>query len=148
MKTNIIMKFDRGMPTGTAQQKGETIKYKIVNGRRVPYVHHFRTAKMNDERVQFILGVRPYKPKEPSTEPIRLTINLFFDIKNKKLWGQYKATRPDCDNYVKELTDVMTQEKFWHDDAQVVELHVTKQYAEKAEIHITVEELKGGLNDE
>ena len=103
---------------------------------------------MNDERVQFILSVRPYKPKEPSTEPIRVTINLFFDIKNKKLWGQYKATRPDCDNYVKELTDVMTQEKFWHDDAQVVELHVTKQYAEKAEIHITVEELKGGLNDE
>ena len=147
MKTNIILKFDRGMPTGTAQQKGETIKYKIVNGRRVPYVHHFRTAKMNDARVQFILGVRPYKPKEPSTGPIKLTINLFFDVKNKKLWGQYKPTRVDCDNYVKELTDVMTQLKFWHDDAQVVELKVSKRYADAAWISITVEELKGGLND-
>ena len=148
MKTNITMTFDRGMPTGTAQQKGETIKYKIVNGRRVPYVHHFRTAKMNDERVQFILGLSPYKPKEPSDKPIRLTINLYFDIKNKKLWGQYKTTRPDCDNYVKELTDVMTQLKFWHDDAQVVELKVSKRYADAAWISITVEELKGGLNDE
>ena len=147
MKTNITMTFDRGMPTGTAQQKGETIKYKIVNGRRVPYVHHFRTAKMNDERVQFILGLSPYRPKEPSTEPIRLTINLYFDVKNKKLWGQYKTTRPDCDNYVKELTDVMTQLKFWHDDAQVVELKVSKRYADAAWISITVEELKGGLND-
>lgn len=148
MKTNIIMKFDRGMPTGTAQQKGEQIRYKFVNGKRVPYVHHFKKQSVNDSRVQFILGVRPYRPKEPSTGPISLTIDLYFDIKNKKLWGQYKTTKPDCDNYVKELTDVMTQEKFWIDDAQVVELHVTKHFAEKAEIRITIEELKGGTNDE
>lgn len=147
MKTNITMTFDRGMPTGTAQQKGEQIRYKFVNGKRVPYVHHFKKQSVNDSRVQFILGLCPYKPKEPSDKPIRLTINLYFDVKNKKLWGQYKTTRPDCDNYVKELTDVMTQLKFWHDDAQVVELKVSKRYADAAWISITVEELKGGLND-
>lgn len=147
MKTNITMTFDRGMPTGTAQQKGEQIRYKFVNGKRVPYVHHFKKQSVNDSRVQFILGLSSYKPKEPSDKPIRLTINLYFDVKNKKLWGQYKTTRPDCDNYVKELTDVMTQLKFWHDDAQVVELKVSKRYADAAWISITVEELKGGLND-
>ena len=147
MKTNITMKFDRGMPTGTAQQKGEQIRYKFVNGNRVPYVHHYKKQSVNDSRVQFILGLGPYRPKEPSDKPIRLTINLYFDVKNKKLWGQYKTTRPDCDNYVKELTDVMTQLKFWHDDAQVVELKVSKRYADSAWISITVEELKGGLND-
>ena len=147
MKTNITMTFGRGMPTGTAQQKGEQIRYKFVNGKRVPYVHHFKKQSVNDSRVQFIIGLGPYRPKEPSDKPIRLTINLYFDVKNKKLWGQYKTTRPDCDNYVKELTDVMTQLKFWHDDAQVVELKVSKRYADSAWISITVEELKGGLND-
>ena len=144
MKTNIIMKFDRGMPTGTAQQKGETIKYRSVNGRSVPYVHHFKKQSVNDSRVQFILGVRPYKPKEPSTEPIRLTINLIFDIKNRKLWGQYKATRPDCDNYVKEIKDVMTNLRFWKDDNQVADLRVVKYNAEKGTIFIRLEELEDG----
>jgi len=86
--------------------------------------------------------MKPYRPKEPSERPIRLTVCLYFDIsKPKKLWGQYKTTRPDCDNYVKEIKDVMTELGFWKDDAQVVDLHVIKRYSEKATIYIQLEEL-------
>ena len=35
----------------------------------------------------------------------------------------------------------MTEVGFWNDDAQVVDLHVIKRFAEKATIYIQLEEL-------
>ena len=81
----------------------------------------------------------------PSEKPIRLTVILYFDIKQpKKLWGTYKTTKPDCDNYVKEIKDVMTKLRFWKDDSQVSDLRVVKYYAEKGTIFIRLEELEDG----
>ena len=86
--------------------------------------------------------MKKYRPKHPPDRPIRLMVCLYFNIsKPKKLWGKYKTTRPDCDNYVKEIKDIMTDLKFWNDDAQVVDLRVIKRYSEKATIYISMEEL-------
>lgn len=130
------------MPKGTAQQKGERIGYRFVGGRKVPYIDHYRKPEVQASRNQLTLMMKKYRPKEPSDRPIRLVVCLYFDIsKPKKLWGTYKTTRPDCDNYVKEIKDVMTDLKFWNDDAQVVDLRVIKRYSEKATIYISMEEL-------
>lgn len=130
------------MPKGTAQQKGERIGYRFVGGRKVPYIDHYRKPEVQASRNQLTLMMKKYRPKQPSDRPIRLVVCLYFDIsKPKKLWGKYKTTRPDCDNYVKEIKDVMTDLKFWNDDAQVVDLRVIKRYSEKATIYISLEEL-------
>ena len=57
------------------------------------------------------------------------------------MWGKYKPTRPDTDNYIKEFKDVMTSLDFWNDDSQVVDERVIKTYAEKASITVWWEEL-------
>ena len=89
--------------------------------------------------------MKRYRPQQTSDKPIRLTVILYFDIKApKKLWGTYKTTKPDCDNYVKEIKDVMTLLKFWKDDNQVVDLRVVKYFAEKGTIFIRMEELEDG----
>lgn len=130
------------MPKGTAQMKGERIGYRFVGGRKVPYIDHYRKPEVQASRNQLTLMMKKYRPKQPSDRPIRLMVCLYFDIsKPKKLWGKYKTTRPDCDNYVKEIKDVMTDLKFWNDDAQVVDLRVIKRYSEKATIYISLEEL-------
>lgn len=41
-----------------------------------------------------------------------------------------KTTRPDCDNMVKLLLDVMTALRFWNDDAQVTSLTLIKRWSE------------------
>lgn len=131
------------MPKGTAQQKGERISYRFIGGRKVPYIDHYRKPEVQASRNQLTLMMKKYRPKQPSDRPIRLVVCLYFDIsKPKKLWGKYKTTRPDCDNYVKEIKDVMTDLKFWNDDAQVVDLRVIKRYSEKATIYISMEELE------
>lgn len=121
------------MPKGTAQMK----RY---NGRTNTYFKS--NALMETERLYHTL-LLPHKPKTPSEAPIRLFIVLRFDKKSpKKLWGTYKTSRPDVDNFCKALIDQMSQVGFWNDDAQVADLHIIKRYAAEAEIYIEWEELE------
>lgn len=138
MIKNIILHFDEGLPRTTAQQKGEVILYK--NGR--PFIHHYRKEKVENLRQQLLWMLKSYAPSVPSDGPVKLTILICFDIKDKKLWGKYKTTRPDGDNWVKTLKDVMTDTGFWNDDAQVVDERVIRTYAEKGSVRIQVEDLR------
>lgn len=145
MKTEFYLHFPEGLPRATSQEKGESIRYKKVDGRILPYIDHYRKPKVQALRNELTLKMKRYRPKETSEKPIRLTVILYFDIKApKKLWGTYKTTKPDCDNYVKEIKDVMTLLKFWKDDNQVVDLRVVKYFAEKGTIFIRMEELEDG----
>lgn len=144
MKNEFYLHFDEGMPKGTAQEKGEKIMYKIQNGRRVPYIHHYRKNEVEITRRVIGLKMARFRPEKPSYKPIKLEVFLYFDVKERKKWGSYKDTKPDCDNYVKEIKDIMTALGFWGDDAQVVDLRVVKRYAEKATICIRWEELEDG----
>ena len=137
MKGQFYLHFDK-MPTGTAQQKG----VRVVHGK--PYFY----TKPNVEGAEtlFKTALIPHLPKKPSDKPIRLTVTFCFDTKKKKLWGQPKPTRPDTDNYLKLFKDCLTADKngrngLWFDDAQVVEEHVFKNYAEKATIAVYWEEV-------
>ena len=143
MKNEFYLRFDQGLPRATAQMKGETIKYKKINGKIVPYIDHYRKPSVQMLRNLLTYKMKRYKPDKPSEKPIRLTVILYFDVKQpRKLWGTYKTTKPDCDNYVKEIKDVMTDLGFWKDDNQVVDLHIIKYYAEKGTIFIRLEELE------
>lgn len=141
--TEFYLRFENGMPQATAQEKGESIRYMMKNGKRTPYIHHFRKANVSAARTEFIYKLKRHAPKEPLAGPIRLTVILYFDKKApKKDWGKYKTTRPDCSNYVKELEDAMTECGFWFDDNQIADLRVIKYYAESATIYVRLEELE------
>ena len=126
MKDHFILKFTT-MPKGTAQMRQ-------YNG--ISHTCYKSKTLKETERIYRTL-LMPYKPEKPSEGPIRLFIVLYFDKKSpKKLWGQYKTTRPDVDNFCKALIDQMTQVGFWNDDAQIADLHIIKRYAETASIYI------------
>lgn len=142
-RSEFYLRFDEGMPKSTAQQKGECIRYKIINGKKIPYIHHFKKDTVEALRREYELKLKRYAPKEPMKGPIALTAIFYFDKKSpKKAWGTYKTTRADCSNLIKELEDAMTAVGFWEDDAQVADLRVKKYYAEKATIYVRVEELE------
>ena len=131
MRDQFYLHFDT-MPSGTAQQKG----VRIVHGKPMFY----EKAEVKTARQMFTLELKPHAPEKPSDKPIKLTVWFAFDTKNKKLWGQYKPTRPDTDNSLKLLKDCMSG-LFFKDDSQVVEETVIKTYAEKATIMIRWEEV-------
>lgn len=132
MKDQFLLTFEGGMPRGTAQQK----RFNSRTG------HYFKDKKLEALETAFFYSLKPHRPKEPSEAPIRLDVWLAFDIKGpQRVWGSWKATKPDVDNYCKALIDQMTKVGFFEDDAQVVDLRVRKTYAEKASIFIQWEEL-------
>ena len=131
MRDQFYLHFDT-MPSGTAQQKG----VRIVHVKPMFY----EKSEVKTARQMFTLELKPHAPEKPSDKPIKLTVWFAFDTKNKKLWGQYKPTRPDTDNSLKLLKDCMSG-LFFKDDSQVVEETVIKTYAEKATIMIRWEEV-------
>lgn len=131
MKTQFTLYFE-SMPKGTAQQKG----FNRYTGR------FYKKDSISSAEHQFAAALLKYKPKQPTDKAVRLTVWFGFDVKQKKLWGTYKPTRPDCDNYIKEFKDTMTKVGFWKDDSQVADERVIKTFSEKAFIFVIVEELE------
>lgn len=121
------MKFPT-MPKTTAQQKGVYVR----NGKPFFYTKD----KVENARRQFLMELKPHRPKTPAEFPVKLSVIFYFDVKNKSLWGKPKTTKPDLDNYLKLLKDCMTEAGYWVDDALVVDERTKKYYAEKAVIAV------------
>ena len=132
MKDQFYLHFDT-MPKATAQQRGVYVR----NGKP----RFYEKSSVEAARQQFYMALKPYAPKTPSSAPVKLIIWFAFDVKDKKLWGKPKTTRPDTDNYLKLFKDVMTVCGFWVDDSQVVDERVFKTYAEQATIMVRWEEI-------
>lgn len=136
MRDQFYLHFDT-MPSGTAQQKRYNSKTHTF----------FKDGKLLNLERKFITALRPHKPNKPSERPIKLIVWFAFDVKEKKLWGTVKKTTPDTDNYLKEFKDCLVKCGYFKSDAQVVDEHIYKTYAEKATIMVMWEELFDNSDD-
>lgn len=87
--------------------------------------------------------------EEPLESNIRVSIKAYFGVaksdskakKQAKLAGEIQPARtPDADNIAKAILDGMNG-VVYKDDKQVIELKVTKQYAEEPRVDVSVEEI-------
>jgi len=90
---------------------------------------------------------RPHRPAAPIEGP--LCVGLSFWLPRPK--GRCRradpqgaipcTTKPDVDNLAKAVLDAMTQDGWWHDDAQVCDLSVIKRWhaiGERAGLSVAV----------
>ena len=70
-----------------------------------------------------------------------LDVVFGFTTCNKKNIGKWKTTRPDTDNMIKTVKDMMTRLGYWDDDSQVVFETCRKMWTKKAGILIRIESL-------
>ena len=121
-------------------------KFRVIRG----HVHAFTPAKTKD----FEYRVREYYKgaaggcKFAKGVPISVSIEFGMPIPlstSKKrteemIRGTIKhAIKPDLDNLTKSILDALN-EVAWHDDAQIVELHINKRYVKTPNIYITIHE--------
>ena len=82
-------------------------------------------------------------PPQPYETPLRVQIMFRFPMRKneKKALRDREAIpcdkRPDCDNLAKGLLDAM-QGDFFLDDAQIYDLKITKLYAQRTGIGVTI----------
>lgn len=130
MKNQFYLTFDK-LPRTTAQQK----RY---NGRTHRY---YKSPRLIGLEQMFYTALLPYRPKEPSKEPIKICLRFYFDTKDKRKWDMPKTSTPDVDNYCKAFLDQMTRAGFWLDDSQIFRLVAEKYYAETAKIEVIYSEV-------
>ncbi len=120
-------------PTHTHQEK----QVKMVNGK--PVFYEPQEVKAVRQKLRAHLG--QHVPEKEYEGPVRLTTWWCFPVSGKHHDGEYRTSKPDTDNLVKLLKDVMTELRFWKDDAQVASEVIEKYWADIPGIYVKVESL-------
>ena len=120
-------------PTVTHQEK----KVTVVKGKPVFY----EPPDLADARQKLTAYLAKHAPAEKLTGPLQLITKWCYPIIGKYQNGQYKTTKPDTDNMIKLLKDVMTGLKFWQDDAMVASEVTEKLWAKVPGIYVCVRKL-------
>lgn len=120
------------LPTKTHQEK----KVCVVNGKPKFY----EPTELAAARVKFRDNLSAYVPAQPFVGGVRLVTKWCFP-RGAHANGEYRITKPDTDNLVKLLKDVMTDLHFWKDDAQVASEIIEKFWAEIPGLYVAMEEL-------
>lgn len=86
----------------------------------------------------------PYAPKEPLDGALCVNIIYNFEFnKSEKKSNKDKgiiphSKRPDSDNLMKGLLDVLTECKYWNDDSQISSLQFEKNYSADPVLSINI----------
>lgn len=121
-------------PTVTAQEH----KIAVINGKPVVYSPPELSATRNKLKCMLV----QYKPKKPLDGSLRLVTKWCYPISGKHFDGEYKNTKPDTDNLVKMLKDVMEELGFYVNDSRVASETIEKFWADVPGIWIFLEEIK------
>ena len=123
-------------PTVTYQQ-GKRSKVSEKTGK----VYYYEDDRLKAARAKFIAHLSKYAPPTPLTCGVRLVTKWCYPITGDHQNGEYKLTKPDTENALKLFKDVMTELRFWRDDAQVASETTEKFYAEMPGIWVFIETL-------
>lgn len=122
-------------PTVTHQEK----QVHVVNGKPVFY----EPPELKAARAKLQAHLGQHVPSKKYTGAVRLLVKWCFPVLGKHHDGEYKKTKPDTDNLQKLLKDVMTDLKYWTDDALVASEITEKFWAEIPGIYISISDLEG-----
>lgn len=132
MKTEFFIPMAK-VPTKTHQEK----QVRVVNGKPIFY----EPAELKAVRSKLQAHLAGHVPDQKYTDAVRLVTKWCFPITGKYQDGEYKTTKPDTDNMVKTLKDVMTTLGYWSDDSLVASEIIEKFWAKVPGIYIAIEEL-------
>lgn len=118
-------------PTITAQEKGINFSARKI----------YTKSEVKDVEAKFAAYLAPFVPDKPLTGALKLQVIWSFPITGKHFDGEWKTTRPDTDNLIKLLKDVLSRMRFWKDDAQIALEISEKHYADLPGIFIRISEL-------
>ena len=124
-------------PKSTAQTK----RLVIVAGKP----RFFKSHRHSDAEVLLTDLCTPYVPADPLQGALKLTVDFVFpwrksDSKTRRAWSKLpNDKRPDVDNLIKMVADVLTKLRFYGDDGQVSTLVISKSWGDRVGISIEIE---------
>lgn len=131
------------VPPKTTHQSALRI-FKTKTGRQ--FVGRDNKGLKVAKELQLLLS--PYRPPEPISDPVALTIAWHYPYRKSEPKKNRDrsipcATRPDSDNILKGLIDAMCRVGFFKDDSIIYKLFFEKYFSEKSGIGVKVRIDKG-----
>lgn len=123
------------LPTTTAQEQKTG-----VSKNRKPY--KYDPPELKAARALFRDHLAKFATPDPLDGPIKLQTIWCYPLSTAHPEPAWKTTKPDTDNLVKLLKDVMTKLGFWHDDAQVALEIIEKIWDKRSGLYVSVEALE------
>ena len=143
-KTMISFHIPIVPPKATSQTK----RLVIANGKPRFFSKKAHQRAEND----LLLMCAAHRPQSPLFGPLRLEVHFVFPWRKTEIKANRKNgwmpchTRPDCDNLVKLVADVLTRLHFYGDDGQIADLRVTKAWGDVVGISVRIEEIHNEPN--
>lgn len=126
---------------------GQPARVTHQSGTRIGIHGTYKTPALKKWENELSEKLAVYAPDQPTDKPILLQVTFGYKAKTKKDLYKWKLTKPDTDNAIKSVKDVMTKLGFWNDDAQVVFETCKKVWVDQPGIVIVLEELGGRCED-
>lgn len=98
---------------------GQPARVTHQSGTRISSHRTYKTAALIGWENTLQRALKDHVPEEPIEGPVFLKVVFGFKAKTKKQLWSWKVTRPDTDNSIKTVKDIMSKMGFWKDDAQV-----------------------------
>lgn len=126
-------------PKGTHQQNVRI--FRSADGKS--FIGKSKTSKAARDERSLLELMRPHAPDAPMAGPVRLRVTWRYPYRKsepqKRRIGNLPCnTRPDCDNLLKGLSDILTRLGFWTDDAQVSSVTFRKEWGSRPGIGIGI----------
>ena len=121
------------IPSATHQMK----KIAVQHGKP----HTYEPPAVRETRARFMAYFIRYRPEKPLEGPVYLVTKWIYPPTKRHPAQTWKSTKPDTDNLVKMLKDVLTVLGFWKDDAQVASETIQKFYSKQSGIYVQIEKL-------
>lgn len=104
-------------------------------------------SKATQAKTELLWLLMPHRPQKPLEGALKLQIDLFYSWrksepkKNREKGVLPMYVKPDLDNWCKQFNDCLTRLAFYHDDAQISDLHITKQWSDEPKIVVKINDL-------
>ena len=111
-----------------------------VSSKPVAKIRKSDRLKAEEDRLRpYVAKIRPPKPLSGA---LRVTWKLAWPTDGKHNQGDAKTTRPDADNVVKTLNDLLETCRVIVNDAMICDLRVMKMYGNVPGIWVRIEEME------
>lgn len=120
---------------------GQPARVTHQSGTRYSRHGTYKTKALKQWEQTLANAMEAMVPASPIQGPVKLAVSFRYKPSRTKDLMKWKVTRPDTDNMVKTLKDVMSRLHFWNDDSQVCYELTAKGWGHDPGILILVEEL-------
>lgn len=126
---------------------GQPARVTHQSGTRYSRHGTYKTKALKQWEQTLAQAMESMVPAAPLEGPIRLEVAFRYKPSRKKDQSAWKVTKPDTDNLIKTVKDVMTRLHFWKDDAQVCFEMTKKAWGSDPGIMVRIETMEEFQND-